>query len=68
MSVFLSISRKHEYLHNEGEPITAEKLDNIMGTSILQQVNRILLGNLSEKVPHLVKCQVKLPNYKSDQF
>jgi hypothetical protein len=66
MSVFLSNSRKHEYLQNEGGPITAEKLDNIIGSSIVQQVNRILLGNLSKIAPHLVKCQVKLPNCKSD--
>jgi hypothetical protein len=59
MSVFLSNSRKHEYLNDEGGPITADKLDNIIGRSIVQQVNRILLGNLSKKVPHLVKCQVK---------
>jgi hypothetical protein len=57
--VFLTNSRKHEYLNSEGGPIPAEQQDNNIGRSIIKQVNRILLGNLSKKVPHLVKCQVK---------
>lgn len=52
-------SRKHVYLNNEEGLVTADKLDNIIGSSIVQQVNRILLGNLSTKVPHLLKCQVE---------
>jgi hypothetical protein len=46
-------------LNIEEGPVTADKLDNITGSSIVEQVNRILLGNLSTKVPHLLKCQVK---------
>jgi hypothetical protein len=58
-NVFLSNSRKHEHLNNEEGPITSIKLDNIMGSSIVQQINRILLGTLSNEVSHLLKCQVK---------
>jgi hypothetical protein len=50
-------------MNNEGGPITADKQDNIIGSAIIKQVNRILLGNLSKRVPHLVKCQVKC-NYR----
>ncbi|KAJ4433110.1 large ribosomal subunit protein mL65 [Periplaneta americana] len=51
-------SRKHEYV-NDGNPVSPSTLDDIIGRSVIQQINRILLGNLSKKLPHLLKCQVE---------
>ncbi|XP_066993772.2 large ribosomal subunit protein mL65 [Anabrus simplex] len=50
--------RKHEYFEDENYTMTPRKLDEIFGRSVLTQINRIILANLSSKLPHLLRSQV----------